>query len=99
MATGKEFGDRLRQALDNADMSQQQLADKLEQLPDFAQETTEEALREFCEALEVKPGIIINGMRTCVTGQLAGPSMFEALGALGQERVVKRLRSCGKLFG
>ncbi len=75
-----------------------QLADKLAELPDFEHDTVEEALRTFCEALGVKSGIVINGMRTCVTGRLAGPSMFEALGFLGQDRVVARLRGSGKLF-
>jgi len=48
--------------------------------------------------LDIKPGVLINGMRTVVTGQLAGPSMFDILMAIGQEKVVKRLRSTGNLY-
>jgi glutamyl-tRNA synthetase len=33
-----------------------------------------------------------------VTGQLAGPSMFDIIVTIGREKVVRRLREIGKLF-
>jgi glutamyl-tRNA synthetase len=75
-----------------------QLADRYEKLTEFNLENTEQLARELSDELEIKPGIIINGMRTVVTGQLAGPSMFDILVTIGQERVVRRLRDVGKLF-
>ncbi len=74
------------------------LADRYEKLDDFSLEETERLARELAEEMEVKPGVIINGMRTVVTGQLAGPSMFDILITIGQERVVRRLRDVGKLY-
>lgn len=74
------------------------LADKYEQLEQFNLEETERLARELAEELGIKPGIIINGMRTVVTGQLAGPSMFDILVTIGRDRVVKRLRNVGKLY-
>lgn len=74
------------------------LAEKLDALPDFAPATTEEAMRVMCEELQVKPGALINGVRTVVTGRLAGPSMFEALELIGKERVVSRLRDPSRVF-
>jgi len=74
------------------------LAARYEALDDFNLETTEETARDFATELDIKPGIIINGMRTVVTGQLAGPSMFDILVTIGQERVVKRLRDVAKLY-
>lgn len=74
------------------------LADKYEKLPEFTLETSEAAARELAEELEIKPGIIINGMRTVVTGQLAGPSMFDALLAIGPKRVISRLRNVAALY-
>jgi glutamyl-tRNA synthetase len=74
------------------------LADRYEQLEHFTLEDTERVARELAEELEVKPGIIINGMRTVVTGQLAGPSMFDILVTIGRERVVNRLRDIEKLY-
>lgn len=74
------------------------LADRYEQLADFSLEETERVARELAEELEIKPGIIINAMRTVVTGQLAGPSMFDILVTIGRKRVVSRLRDIEKLY-
>ena len=74
------------------------LADQYERLEDFSLEETERLARKLADKLEIKPGIIINGMRTVVTGQLAGPSMFEILVVIGQKRVVKRLKDIDRLY-
>lgn len=76
-----------------------QLADRMEQIESWTLETTEEAVRDFAQGLGVKPGIIINAVRTVVTGQLAGPGIFDVLTAIGKDRVVKRLSGVSKLFG
>ncbi len=74
------------------------LAERYETLNPFDLETTEQGARELATELDIKPGILINGMRTVVTGQLAGPSMFDILVTIGQERVVRRLRNVEKLY-
>lgn len=74
------------------------LADRFAGLDSFNKESAETATRKLAEELNIKPGILINGMRTVLTGQLAGPSMFDVLDALGREKVVKRLQDCDKLF-
>ena len=74
------------------------LADRYEALDVFNLETSEQTARDIATELDIKPGIIMNGMRTVVTGQLAGPSMFDILIAIGQERVIKRLRDVAKLY-
>ena len=74
------------------------LADQYAQLENYNLEETERVVRDFADKLEIKPGIIINGMRTVVTGQLAGPSMFDILVTIGQERVVNRLKDVAKLY-
>jgi len=74
------------------------LADEYEQLEEFSLEETERLARSCAERAEVKPGVIINGMRTVVTGQLAGPSMFDILVAIGREKVVERLRKTPQFF-
>lgn len=74
------------------------LADSYEELDDFTALETERIARETADEAEVKPGVIINGMRTAVTGQLAGPSMFDILMALGREKVVARLRAVPALY-
>lgn len=74
------------------------LADRFAGLDSFDKETAENATRQLAEELDIKPGILINGMRTALTGQLAGPSMFEVLEALGREKVVARLRDTDRLY-
>ncbi len=74
------------------------LADRYEALDTFTLENSEQTARDLATELEIKPGIIINAMRTVVTGQLAGASMFDILLAIGQDRVVSRLRTIEKLY-
>lgn len=75
-----------------------ELADSYERCTDFTLEETEKIARDLADELEIKPGIIINAMRTVLTGQLAGPSMFDIVLTLGKDRVVRRLRDVKKLF-
>lgn len=74
------------------------LADRFSQLEVFDKETTEQVTRAMAEELAVKPGILINGMRTVLTGQLAGPGLFDILTALGRETVVARLTKTPELY-
>jgi len=74
------------------------LADRFAGLDVFDRETAEKAARELAVELDIKPGILINGMRTVLTGQLAGPGMFDVLFALGRERVVARLQNVDRFF-
>lgn len=74
------------------------MADRLQAIKKFTVEETEDAIRAMAEELGIKVGILTNGIRAVVTGQLAGPGLFEVLVALGQHRVVERLRKAVKLF-
>ena len=75
-----------------------QLAGRLASVPDFSEAAIEELMRIFADEVEVKPGVIINGVRTVITGQLAGPGLFEIVTTLGRDRVVARLRHTPQLF-
>lgn len=77
---------RLRELLND-------LADRLDNVEPFNAETSEAALRAFAEEAGVKPGLLINGARTMLTGQAVGPSMFEIFDILGRDRSVTRLHS------
>lgn len=74
------------------------VAQRYEELDDFNLETAEATARDIAKEFDIKPGIIINGMRTVVTGQLAGPSIFDILIAIGRDKVVERLRNVGSLY-
>lgn len=75
-----------------------ELADRLAGLKNFTSSEAENAIRDMAETLDIKPGILINGIRTVVTGQLAGPGLFDILITIGQRRVVDRLRKALALF-
>lgn len=74
------------------------MAERLEPLDDFVPESIEEVIRGLAAALDVKAGILINGARAAITGQAAGPGLFDVLAAVGKERVVYRLRQVPRLF-
>jgi len=74
------------------------LGKRLGELENFNEEEVERVSRELAAELEIKPGILINAMRTVLTGQLAGPSMFAILPVLGKDRVSTRLRFIDHLF-
>jgi glutamyl-tRNA synthetase len=74
------------------------LADRMQAIQTFSVEETERVVREMAEELEIKAGILINGMRTAITGLVKGPGMFDVLVAIGQDRVVERLRKAVNLF-
>jgi glutamyl-tRNA synthetase len=69
-----------------------QLAERFENLSDFNKEDTERVSRELADELDIKPGILINGTRTVVTGQAAGAGLFDVLMAIGRDRVIARLK-------
>ncbi len=74
-----------------------QLAERLEGLDPFTLESTEAALREFAQELGVKAGLIINAVRAAVTGQTAGPGLFDILVTFGPATTAGRLRRAALL--
>jgi glutamyl-tRNA synthetase len=74
------------------------MADRLEELGEFTVDRIEQVIRTLAIELDAKAGILINGARAVVTGQAAGPGLFEVLAAVGKERVLHRLREAPNLF-
>jgi glutamyl-tRNA synthetase len=74
------------------------LADRLEALEEFTVDLIEQVIRDLAAELAAKAGILINGARAAVTGQAAGPGLFEVLAAVGKERVLHRLREVPNLY-
>ena len=74
------------------------MADRLETVEEFTSSTIEDVIRELAAELNTKAGILINGARAAVTGQAAGPGLFDVLAAVGKERVVHRLRKVPELY-
>lgn len=74
------------------------VAERLDRLSVWDLENTEKTIRDFIAELNISSGTIINAIRTVVTGQAVGPSLFECLVAIGREKTVARLKNTPKLF-
>ncbi len=74
------------------------LADRFEQVEDWSEPALEEALRVYTEELDVNAGALIHPTRLAVSGVGGGPSLFEMLGVLGKETVVRRMRWLANLL-
>jgi len=68
------------------------LADALAALPEWNHDACDHAARKVAEEGGVKAGLLINATRVAIVGQAVAPPLFDTMVALGQERVVGRLR-------
>jgi len=67
------------------------LADKLDKLDDFNEQTTEDATRSAVSELGISGGAIIHPTRVALTGLTAGPGLFEIMVVLGKAKTVSRI--------
>lgn len=75
-----------------------EMADRFEKLENFDLQNTENTVRDICEELDIKPGLIINAVRTAATGQSAGPGLFEIIVTIGKEKTIERIRKAVDLI-
>lgn len=68
------------------------LADVLAALTEWNHDACDHALRDLAAAEGVKAGLLINAARVAIVGQAVAPPLFETMLAIGQARVVARLR-------
>ncbi len=69
------------------------LAERIDALADFTEESVEQAVRSLAAERGVKAGLLINGTRAALTGQPVGPSAFRVFTIIGRSRAVERLRA------
>src|ERR1700676_2309787 len=75
------------------------LAVALAALPEWNHDACDHASRKVAEEGGVKAGLLINATRVAIVGQAVAPPLFDTMVALGQERVVRRLRAAAKELG
>jgi len=75
------------------------LADGLAGLKDWNHDASDKALRALAAAEGVKAGVLINAARVAIVGQAVAPPLFDTMGAIGQARVVARLRKAVEFLG
>jgi len=69
------------------------LADALAALQEWNHDACDRGSRQVAEEGGVKAGLLINATRVAIVGQAVAPPLFDTMVALGQERVVRRLRA------
>jgi glutamyl-tRNA synthetase len=74
-----------------------ELAARLQTLSELNAASTEEVFRAFAEEKEVAAGLIINAVRTAVSGTSVGPGLFEMLEVIGKGTVVERINKARNL--
>jgi glutamyl-tRNA synthetase len=70
----------------------EKLAGALAALPDWNHDACDAASRSLAASEGVKAGLLINATRVAIVGRAVAPPLFDTMVALGQERVVERLR-------
>jgi glutamyl-tRNA synthetase len=70
-----------------------ELSQRYAALPQFTEQETEQALRDFAAEKGVKAGALINGARVALTGQGVAPSLFAVMCAIGKTQTVSRLEN------
>ncbi|MFO8070905.1 MAG: glutamate--tRNA ligase [Polyangia bacterium] len=68
------------------------MADALDEVESWDEESLERAVGRFCEQRGIKLGKVAQPARVALTGQKVGPGLFEMMAVLGRESTVARLR-------
>ena len=74
------------------------LANGIAELETFTHESLEAIFKAVIEESGIKAGVLVNAVRTVLTGQAVGPGFFDVLLTLGQETVADRLGRAVVLF-
>ena len=70
----------------------QELAARLEALPEWTEESIERVVRDFADELHVSAAKVIHPVRLALTGRTASPGLFEIMFLLGRETVLQRFK-------
>lgn len=71
------------------------LAQSLDALPDWTEETLETVIRRFVDEHGLKLGAVAQPLRAALTGKTESPGLFEVLAVLGREESLARLADVG----
>jgi glutamyl-tRNA synthetase len=76
----------------------QTIADDIEALESYAQETLEDVFKKIMDQTHLKFGKIAQPIRVAITGTTVSPGIFEMLLALGQKKTVQRIKAAIRLI-
>lgn len=95
---------RIEEKAKRKHLTRKDAADKLRRLSAawsnldvFTLETTEGALRELAEQMQLSPGKLIHPARVALTGRMKGPGLFDIVVVLGKDIVIDRLAKAAEI--
>lgn len=89
-----KMSEKASKLLESEDISRlSALADQLTDDVLWSEDGLDAALRAFCEANNVKLGMVAQPLRAALTGSTASPSIFEVMRILGRDEVLARIRA------
>jgi len=68
------------------------LAEALDAIGEWSNESIEGAVRAFCDAAGIKLKHVAQPLRVALTGSTVGPGLFETIDVLGRESTLNRIR-------
>ncbi len=74
-----------------------QLADLIESIEPFDEETLEASVKAWLEKSELPMKVVAQPARVAMTGRTRSPGLFEVMEALGKEKTLARLRAGAKM--
>jgi glutamyl-tRNA synthetase len=81
---------------DNVLELMKEMSGRIEQSKRFDQKDIVVLFENFLEEKQIKLGKIAQPVRVALTGKTASPGLFEVMGALGREKVLRRLKEAVK---
>ena len=87
------FEEKARNILDDGGTEVlRDLVPALAAIEEWSAESTEQAVREFAEAKELKLGKVAQPLRAALTGRTTSPGVFDVLAVLGKDECIARLQ-------
>ena len=74
----------------------QELITVVSNIEDFSSKNTEKEIKEWISSKEIGYSKVMQPLRLCLVGKLAGPHLFDIIAMIGKEETIKRLENAIK---
>jgi glutamyl-tRNA synthetase len=71
----------------------QELIPVISEIEDFSSENTEKEIKKWLSGKEIGFGKLMQPLRLCLVGKLAGPHLFDIIYLVGKEETIKRIHN------
>ena len=71
----------------------QELTTVVSKIEDFSSKNTEKEIKNWISSKEIGYGKVMQPLRLCLVGKLAGPHLFDIIAMIGKESTIKRIEN------